>query len=678
MIELKGISRRYWTDSAGRGAGNGGKREGVVVNALVDVDLKIEQGEFVAIIGPSGSGKSTLLHILGLLDRPDAGKYHFMGADVTRLGDNELAALRNRLAGFIFQQFHLLPRLTAIQNAMLPLVYAGRGHLRDSAKDKLARVGLSHREDHRPNQMSGGEQQRVAIARSLVNDPVVIFADEPTGNLDSKSEKEIVSILKTLNESGKTVIMVTHEREIAEHAGRLIQMRDGRIVSDEKKSEGATVVQQGGSIPGIGIPAGDTNRIRDVFSSLLIVSRKAEFRDQVRQAFHSIFSHKLRSALSMLGILIGVAAVIAMMAVAQGASDSVKKGLASLGSNMLHLHPGAFRSKGGVSLAAGSVTRITLEDAEAIAAIPSVKRVSPGVRGRAQVVYGNKNWNTSLSGTGSAYAEMRASVPVAGRFFAEEELKKRERVVVLGVTIARELFGDTDPVGKVMKINRVEFTVLGVMPPKGSARGFDMDDVVVVPITTAMYRLLGADYVDDMDVEISDVHLMDQAKTDIKQLMLKRYRLNSDNDDVIEIRDMTEIQDMLSSTTKTMGWLLGSIAAISLVVGGIGIMNIMLVSVTERTKEIGLRKAIGARRSDIMIQFLIEAVVMTLSGGVIGIMLGCGTAYLLSSLAGWPVTVSIMAILASAAFSVVIGLIFGLWPARQASKLDPIVALKYE
>lgn len=678
MIELKGISRRYWTGSNGRGADKHGKREGVVVNALIDVNLKIEQGEFVAIIGPSGSGKSTLLHILGLLDKPDAGTFHFMGADVTKLGDNELAALRNRLAGFIFQQFHLLPRLTAIQNAMLPLVYAGRGNRRDFARTQLANVGLSHREEHRPNQMSGGEQQRVAIARSLVNDPVVIFADEPTGNLDSKSEKEIVSILKKLNEAGKTIIMVTHEREIAEHAGRLIQMRDGRIVSDEKKTGGLPVSQGDGVVRDGSSSASDSAKIGDVLSSQSTVAARAEFRDQVRQAFHSIFSHKLRSALSMLGILIGVAAVISMMGVAQGASDSVKKGLASLGSNMLHIHPGAFRSKEGVALAAGAVTRITLEDVDALATIPSVKRVSPGVRGRAQVVYGNKNWNTSLSGTGPSYAEMRASVPIAGRFFTDDESKRRERVVVLGITVARELFGDADPVGKVMKVNRVDFTVLGVMPAKGSVRGFDQDDVVVVPITTAMYRLLGADYIDDMDIEISDILLMDQAKIDIKQMMLKRRHLKSDKDDVIDIRDMTEIQDMLSSTTNTMGWLLGSIAAISLIVGGIGIMNIMLVSVTERTKEIGLRKAIGARRSDIMIQFLIEAVVMTLSGGVMGILLGCGTAYLLTTIKGWPVNVSVLAIIGSAAFSIVIGLIFGLWPARQASKLDPIVALKYE
>lgn len=677
MIELKGISRRYRTGSHGRGTGGGGERDEVVVNALCEVDLKIEQGEFVAIIGQSGSGKSTLLHILGLLDKPDTGIYHFLGRDITNLNDNELAALRNGMAGFIFQQFHLLPRLTAVQNAMLPLVYAGESHRRDEARARLADVGLTHREEHRPNQMSGGEQQRVAIARSLVNDPVIIFADEPTGNLDSKSEKEIVAILQKLNQAGKTIVMVTHEREIAEHAGRLIQMRDGRIISDERKAESGWV----GSTSAKGrhgvISAGDAAKIDNVLSQRRNVTGRAEFKDQVSQAFHSIFSHKLRSVLSMLGILIGVGAVIAMLGVGQGARDSVQKGLATLGSNMLHMHPGAVKTRG-VALASGAVTRMTLEDAAALTGLSSVKRVSGTVGGRAQLVYGNKNWNTRLTGTSVEYAEMRAAVPVVGRYFTGEDVKARKRVVVIGITVAKQMFGESDPIGKVMKINRVEFTVLGVLPSKGSFRGWDQDDVVNVPVTTAMYRLLGVDYLDSMDVEILDVSMMEQAKKDIRSMMLRRHRVSIDNKDSIQINDMTEIQDMLSSTTRTMGWLLGSIAAISLVVGGIGIMNIMLVSVTERTKEIGLRKAIGARRSDIMIQFLIEAVVMTLSGGVMGIMLGSGTAYLLSTLAEWPVKVSGAAIVLAVTFSVVIGLIFGLWPARQASRLDPITALKYE
>jgi macrolide transport system ATP-binding/permease protein len=348
-----------------------------------------------------------------------------------------------------------------------------------------------------------------------------------------------------------------------------------------------------------------------------------------------------------------------------------------LGSNMLHVHPGMMMSKG-VALASGSVSRMTLEDGDAIAGLPTVKRVACTVAGRAQVVYGNKNWNTRLTGTTVSYADMRAAIPEAGRFFNEEEVRSRQRVTVLGITVAKELFGEKDPVGKTMKIDRIEFTVLGVMPPKGSGRGYDQDDVVTVPITTAMYRLLGEDYLHDMDVEVVDISLMEQAKVEIRSLMCRRHHVSNGGEDSLEIRDMTEIQDMLSSTTRTMGWLLGSIAAISLVVGGIGIMNIMLVSVTERTKEIGLRKAIGARRSDIMVQFLIEAVVMTLSGGVIGIMLGCGTAYLLATVAGWPVKVSGSAIALAVTFSVIIGIVFGLWPARQASRLDPITALKYE
>lgn len=654
MIELKNISKTYKTGKIG-------------VRALHNVSLKIAPGEFVAIIGPSGSGKSTLLHILGFLDRPDSGSYHLRKKEITKLTDDELAILRNRLVGFVFQQFHLLPRITALENAELPLIYAGKRHLKEKAHDVIKEVGLAHREAHRSNELSGGEQQRVVIARSLVNEPLIILADEPTGNLDTKSAEEIVSILKNLNQKGKTVIMVTHEREIARHARRIIHMRDGEIVSDERVDTESQVASS---------TAMDIS-IDDILSQSRLATGKAEFIDHLRQGVYAITSHKMRSFLSMLGILIGVAAVIAMLALGQGARESISQRLASLGSNLLMVRPGPRRLHG-VSLEAGTVTRLTAQDADAIAKLPQVKNVSPSVRGRAQIIYGNKNWNTEVRGTGVDYATMRASVPTVGRFFAEEELRVRQKVALLGTTVARELFGDINPTGARIKINRINFRVIGVLPEKGAAHWRDQDDVAIIPVTTAMYRLLGKEYIDSIDVEVKNSGLMEEAERAISELIIKRHRLNKGNEDSFQIRNMAEIQETIESTTKTMTWLLGSIAAISLLVGGIGIMNIMLVSVTERTREIGLRKAVGARRIDIMTQFLIESVVLTFIGGIAGIIVGWCTAWLLANFAGWATKVSAFSIMLATTFSIGVGIGFGLWPAKKASELNPIEALRYE
>lgn len=654
MIELKNISKTYRTGKLG-------------VQALRNVSLRIAPGEFVAIVGPSGSGKSTLLHILGFLDRPDSGSYYLGKSEINELTDDELAVLRNRLVGFVFQQSHFLPRVTALENAELPLIYAGKRHQREKAREKIEEVGLAQRASHRPNELSGGEQQRVAIARSLVNEPLVILADEPTGNLDTKSEEEIISILEDLNKKGKTIIMVTHEREIAERAKRVIYVRDGKIISDTKTGSESRETFS----PPLNVS------IDDVLAESHFAARGAAFVDHLRQAVHAIVSHKMRSVLSMLGILIGVVAVIAMLAVGQGAKESISQRLASLGSNLLSVRPGSHRQHG-VALEAGAVTRFTLRDADAIAKLPEVKRVSPSVRGRAQVVYGNKNWNTMVQGTGVEYPEMRAAVPTIGRFFTEEELRMREKVILLGTTVVKELFGDTNPVGAIIKMNRITFRVIGILPEKGAGGWRDQDDNVVIPITTAMYRVLGKQYIDDINVEVREPGLMEEAQESISALIMKRHRLKDEEEESFQIRNMAEIQEVVESTTKTMSLLLGSIAAISLLVGGIGIMNIMLVSVTERTREIGLRKAIGGRAKDIMTQFLIESVMMTFSGGIIGIVFGIGIAVLLSTVADWTTKVSVSSVILATTFSIVVGIVFGLWPARQASRLNPIEALRYE
>ena len=649
MIELHNITKVY-------------KMGDNIVHALRGVNLTIDDGDFVAIMGPSGSGKSTMTNILGLLDVPTSGSYKFNGREVSKLSEDDLAVLRREEIGFIFQQFNLLPRLSAAENVALPLLYSQHNIILDFAYELLEKVGLGKRSDHKPNELSGGQQQRVAIARSLINRPKMILADEPTGNLDSHSEKEIMGILKELNSQGITVVIITHEEEIGEQAHRLIRMRDGEVQSDERK-----VALQN-------ITPDETVRFKK--SSDLSIKEILEY---FRQGFKTLVANKIRTCLSMLGILIGVAAVVATLAIGNGAQKAIEKQLASLGSNLIVLRPGSVRVAG-VAQESGTTTRLTFEDAEAIKEqIGSVKEISPNVSGQSQITYLNKNWNSRIIGVLPAYARVRAAEPIAGRFFSQDENSQRLRVALIGTTVMRELFGEANPIGEMIKINKVNFQIIGILPQKG-ANGFqDQDDVIVIPISTAMRRLLGKTYVDSIDIEARDSESVDEMQDEILNLMYSRKRVPmSQRRDAFQIRNMADIQATLSESNKTMSILLSSIAAISLLVGGIGIMNIMLVSVTERTKEIGLRKAIGARRRDILMQFLAESVVVSVIGGLAGIILGASGAKILSLVAGWDTLISIQSIILAFSFSVFIGLLFGIYPARKAARLAPIDALRYE
>ncbi len=662
IIEIKDIYKTYHVGS-------------IDLNAVNGVSLDISEGEFVSIMGSSGSGKSTLLHMLGLLDKPTGGDYKLAGAETSVMTDTELASLRNKFIGFVFQNFNLLPRTTARENVALPLIYSQNNKTADE-ESLLKKVGLGDRINHKPNELSGGQQQRVAIARALINNPLLILADEPTGNLDTKSAFEIIEILKGLNESGITVVMVTHEPNLAAAASRTVTLQDGKIISDVTRRAPAKRIPRAAENENGTADKDKPVILKTALSHHLLKIQSAS--NYFFQAIRSLMSNKTRSVLSILGVLIGVTSVIAMLALGAGAREDVKKRISSLGSNLLMVRSGSSHL-GGVSLGAGAATRFTIQDADEIEEkIPGIDKVASHVTGHVQVVYNGKNWSTNIEGTTADYPDIHNAHPSSGRFFTEKETVTRAKVAIIGQTIVNQVFGGKNPIGEFIKINRTDFQVIGLLPVKGSNGFRDEDDLVVIPLNTAMYRVLGKEYVDYIDVQVKDAAMMDDVSDRIKKLISALHRLNSSGADAIDIRNMADIQATVSATVKTFSYLLGSIAFISLLVGGIGIMNIMLVSVTERTREIGLRKAVGADNNDILFQFILESIVICMLGGIMGILLGSGISLGLAKFAGWSTKISVSSVMLSFTFSVIIGLIFGIWPARKASQLSPIDALRYE
>ncbi len=645
MIDLKNIRKSY---AMGKNT----------LEILKGVDVLIEDGDFVAIMGPSGSGKSTLMNILGLLDVPSAGSYKFNSIETSKMNEDQLAVIRREEIGFIFQQFNLLPRISAAGNVALPLLYSKKEKGLQGAERLLTRVGLGDRTDHRPNELSGGQQQRVAIARSLINSPQMILADEPTGNLDSVSEKEIMETLKELNESGITVVIVTHEEAIGAQAKRLIRMRDGIIQSDQRTGE---------------FKKREPKKLESSVPQLKSQNVFFDFADYFKQGFQTLLSNKIRTGLSMLGILIGVAAVVAMLALGRGAQKAIEDQLSSLGSNLLIVTPGAVRVAG-VSQETGAANRISYDDVAVLKGrINLIKNSSAQVNGRVQAAAGAKNWNTYVQGVSESWPNMHSATPQLGRFFNEEENLKRTRIAIIGTTVQRELFGTKSAIGEMIKMNRVNFQVIGILPEKGATGWRDQDDVIMIPVLTAMHRLLGRAYVDMIEVEIDQAENLELAVDTIQNVLSTQHKIpTSQQNEAFQVRNMADIQAALQKSSQTMTMLLSSIAAISLLVGGIGIMNIMLVSVTERTKEIGLRKALGARASDILSQFLSESVVISVVGGLLGIFLGWVITITLSAATGWATSVSIDSVLLSFFFSALIGIVFGVYPAKKASALNPI------
>jgi macrolide transport system ATP-binding/permease protein len=631
--------------------------EGVVV-ALNDIDLDIAAGEMVAIMGASGSGKSTLMNVIGCLDRPTSGEYLFDGRDTRLMSPDELAQLRREHFGFIFQRFHLLSDLTAVGNVEVPAIYLGR-----EAKERhalstgwLQRLGMGDRMLHKPNQLSGGQQQRVSIARALINGGRIILADEPTGALDTATGEEVMGILKSLQAEGHTIILVTHEENVARYAERKIVLQDGAIVSDIEQAGAPT------RATAVGRPSLPVYRIRETLGAW-----RDRFMEGFRMAVLAMRSHKLRTFLTMLGIIIGIASVVSVVALGEGSRRQILSNISSLGTNRIDVMPGT----GFGDRRASAIHTLTPADADAIASQSYVDSVTPSVSTSATLKRGNVSASAQVSGVGEQYFRVRGMELVGGSLFSQSSLQTIGQHVVIDTNTRDTLFEDgTDPVGQVIIIGAMPAWVIGVVQSVSAGPGTGGLNIFA-PYTSVMRRMLGQSHLRAITVRVKDDMSMDAAAAALTRLLSQRHGTQD-----FYLSSTEEIRQTIEQTTATMTLLIASIALISLIVGGIGVMNIMLVSVTERVHEIGVRMAVGARRSDILQQFLIEAVLVCLLGGIVGILVAFGIGLVFQAFVTIFTPIYTMSsIVAAFGISTLIGLSFGFFPARAASHLDPIEAL---
>jgi macrolide transport system ATP-binding/permease protein len=607
-------------------------------------------------MGASGSGKTTLMNLLGCVDRPTTGTYRFMGEDVSGLAPDELARLRREAFGFVFQSYNLIATATAVENVEVPAIYSGLPHRerRSRAEQLLGALGLADRLAHRPSELSGGQQQRVSIARALMNGGRIILADEPTGALDSHAGDEVMRLLEELSQRGHTIVLITHAPEVARHARRIIELRDGLVVGD---------TGPGPAVPAASPPAepGGANG-----GSLI-----ADAVEAAKTAVRALRVNLFRTVLTLLGIVIGVGSVIAMLAVGDGAKRSVLDRMGALGTNLMVVRPWSPTQRGWGS---GAIATLLPADADAIAELPNVLAAVPEQGGSVTIRFGTSDYQTSATATAADYPVARAWPVVKGTFFSASDVRTYSTVVVLGRTVVDAIFPPgVDPVGKHVLINNVVFQVVGVMGVRGASPwGSDQDDVVFVPLTTGSLRLFGQRHLRAITVAVDDVARIGETQDEVTALVQARHRATD-----FQIRNMAQIIETASETQNTLTILLGSIAAISLLVGGIGVMNIMLVSVTERTREIGIRMATGARMRNILQQFLTEALVVSLIGGLIGVALGLAAAAVIAAF-GTPIEYSAGPVLLAFGCAFATGLVFGFMPARKAAGLDPVVALAAE
>lgn len=667
LIELRGLSRRF----------SHGDQQ---VTVLQPLDLTIHTGEMVAIVGTSGSGKSTLMNLLGCLDRPSNGHYFFRGQDTATLDALGLADLRCHHFGFIFQRYHLLPHLDACANVEIPAIYAGQARQprRERAMQLLSRLSLADRMHHQPGQLSGGQQQRVSIARALMNGAEVILADEPTGALDSQSGQEVLAILKELHQLGHTVILVTHDPAIAAHAERIIELKDGRVIRDSA-SQPANLPTH---TPLRELPAEDiTQSISAVQSKppeltpdTTAARRSNNTLDRLQEAFrmawHAMRAHRMRTFLTMLGIIIGITAVVSVVALGQGARQKVIDDINAMGTNTIDIFPG----KGWGDENASAIRTLNERDLRVLQEQPYLSGASPKITSAAQVRWRNKSLSGSLSGVSPTFFSVTGLKLVQGRLFNAQDLSQQAAVAVIEEKSVRSLFGKTDPVGQVVVTGNMPLQIIGVVREENRWGGASNTLSLWIPYTSMMSRVMTQSYFSQITLRVRDGVSPPLAEQAVTELLTRRHG----SKDFFTYSSDT-ILTSVKKTTATMTLLVSAIAVISLIVGGVGVVNIMLVSVVERTREIGIRIAVGARQSDILQQFMIEAVMISLVGGLIGVVLSLGIGVIFGLLvSSMKMQFSLLSLFMAFSSATLIGVIFGYLPARNAARLDPVDALVRE